>query len=70
MDFLGGIDKLDEETLSDAADLTQNRDQVLDALSDILIKHDVKPALLAPTIPISSGATPAGTEDLYFKEMA
>ena len=65
MDFLGGAVALDEQTLAEAAEKTENKSEVLESLFNILQKYDVKPEELKPTIPISAGATPAGTEGLF-----
>ena len=60
MNYLGGVESLDEDTIDSAGDLANNREAVVQALMDIMQKHDVKPPEEIPAQPLSepqSGAS-------------
>ena len=53
LNYLGGVETLDEDAIDSASDLADNKEAVVQALMDIMQKHDVKPLEEIPAQPVS-----------------
>ena len=62
LDYLGGAETLDEESLSRASELSVNKSEDLAALLEQLQRHDYKPEEEIPAQPVTEPQSPAGAE--------
>lgn len=71
LNYLGGVETLDEDAVENAGDLAENKTAVIQALMDIMQKHDVKPLEEIPTQPVSESQSDAGGDTVknVLKEM-
>ena len=53
LDYLGSSEVLDEDAVNRAGELAENEAAVVQALMDIMQKHDVKPQEEIPAQPVS-----------------
>ena len=70
LEYLGGIEYLDEAAITRASDMAENRSAVVEALSDILQKHDVKPPDEMPKQPANEPQSQAGAESVTRDRLA
>lgn len=66
LDYLGGVENIDESTVQEASQRADNSSAVLNALMDMFTKRDYKPEPPSPTQPVSepsSKTEPTGVQE-------
>jgi hypothetical protein len=64
MDFLAGVEEIDEAAILEAGNKSSNKETVIKALSDVLQRNDYKPPELHPRQPDSSPDNRAGSKTI------
>lgn len=63
LDYLGGIETLDEDAVSQASQLASDKSSVYEAMQEIFQKHTNRPEPLQPQQLVSEPAAPARLSD-------